>query len=324
MAPFADSCIVRRAEHTLGENWEKHVKHSSRSRSILGSVGAPWRILGAVLLALGMVLLSPTAIAGAQEGPPAETPGDEVPGDEVPEVPGDEVPGDEVPGDEVPGDEVPGDEVPEVPGDEVPGDEVPDDGTVVLEGENVRVVHTPSEVQGNCSPIPATALVNYVGSDEEAFTLTIVAEAPLCSPIEATAAIYGMPGKGEAWPQNLVETLDFTIAAAGEYVVTFTKTCDPVQFDVLTGDTPPVIAPLGEWHGPLLFPFDTNTSLQHWGCEEDAEVENITTVPTVAGVTQEPAALALTGTSSSGAAVAGGVALLAGAALLLAVRRRSA
>ena len=57
MASFADSCIVLRAEHTLGENWEKHVKHLSRSRSTRGGASAPWRILGAVLLALGMVLL---------------------------------------------------------------------------------------------------------------------------------------------------------------------------------------------------------------------------------------------------------------------------
>ena len=292
------------------------MKHSSRSRSIRGSATAPWRIIGAVLLALGLVLLSPAAFAGAQEDPPAE----EVPGDEVP---GDEVPGDEVPGDEVPGDEVPEEEPPaeEPPAEEPPAEEVPEDTETVLEGENIRIVVTPDEEQGPCSPVPATALINNVGSDDEPFTLRIIAQDPLCSPIKATAAIYGMPGNGEAWPQNLVETLDFTIAEAGEYEVTFTKTCDPVQFDVITGDTPPVIAPLGEWHGPLLFPFDTATSLQHWGC---AEVENVTTVPTIAGIAEEPAALALTGASSSAAAAAGAAALLAGAVMLLIVRRRSA
>lgn len=307
MASFADSCIVLRAEHTLGENWEKHVKHLSRSRSTRGGASAPWRILGAVLLALGMVLLSPAAFAGAQTD------------DTTPDETSTSVPEDTTPDTSVP-DETTSTSVPD---DTTPDTTAPDDGTVVLEGENIRIVHTPDEEQGNCSPVPATALINYVGSTDEAFTLKIVAQDPLCSAIEATAAIYGMPGNGEAWPQTLVETLDFTIKDAGEYVVTFTKTCDPVQFDVITGDTPPVIAPLGEWHGPMLFPFDTNTSLQHWGCEEP-EVENVTTVPTVAGITQEPAALALTGTSSTGAAVAGGAALLAGAALLLVVRRRSA
>jgi len=306
MASFADSCIVLRAEHTLGETWEKHVKHLSRSRSTRGVASAPWRILGAVLLALGMVLLAPTAIAGAQtdDSTPDEETTSSVPEDTVPDT-------------------VPEDTSTTVPEVTTPEDTTPDDPRIVLEGTNIRIVQTPDEEQGPCSPIPATALINYVGSTDEEFILKIVAQDPLCDAIEATAAIYGMPGNGEAWPQTLVETLDFRIKEAGEYVVTFTKTCDPVQFDVITGDTPPVIAPLGEWHGPMLFPFDTNTSLQHWGCDEP-EVENVTTVPTVAGITQEPAALAITGTSSTGAAVAGGAALLAGAALLLVVRRRSA
>ena len=90
--------------------------------------------------------------------------------------------------------------------------------------------------------------------------------APLCSRINVIAAIYQMPGNGVAWPQTLLETAPFTLREPGVTEVIFAKTCTPAQFDVITGATPPVISPLGPWHGPLLFPFDTSTSLQWFGC----------------------------------------------------------
>lgn len=190
--------------------------------------------------------------------------------------------------------------------------------------ENITVVQTPDEDQsGPCQGTPALALGNYVHSDETTYRLRIVVKEPLCDPIEVVAAIYAMPGNGEAWPQNLVETLPFTLQEKGTTDVTFTKTCDPVQFDVITGETPPVIAPLGEWHGPLLFPFDVNTSLQHWGCPAPTtappEVLGTTSVPPAVA----PAQLALTGSSSNGTVVAGGALLLLGAGMLIAARRRS-
>jgi LPXTG-motif cell wall-anchored protein len=184
------------------------------------------------------------------------------------------------------------------------------------EVKNITIVQTPDPVQGPCQPIPASALSNYVLSNPEVFRLRIVLSAPLCEPLEAVAVIYAMPGNGESWPQTLVERLPFTLLEAGTTDVTFTKTCDPVQFDVLTGATPEVIAPLGEWHGPLLFPFDTNTSLQHWGC---TEVLPVTIEPEV-----QPVQLALTGSTSATTATAGGAMLLAGALMLLAARRRTA
>lgn len=98
------------------------------------------------------------------------------------------------------------------------------------------------------------------------FELVIHANFKPCAPINATAAIYGMPGNGVAWPQTLKATKNFTITNAGMTRVRFAKTCDQVQFDVLTGATPEVISPTGPWHGPLLFPLDMETSYQHWGC----------------------------------------------------------
>ncbi len=98
------------------------------------------------------------------------------------------------------------------------------------------------------------------------FELVVRASVKPCAPIEAKAAIYGMPGNGVAWPQTLSEVKDFTISQAGVTRIRFTKTCDPAQFDVLTGETPQTVSPTGPWHGPLLFPFDLETSFQHWGC----------------------------------------------------------
>ncbi len=49
-----------------------------------------------------------------------------------------------------------------------------------------------------------------------------------------------------------------------------------MQFDVITGASPPVIFPFfGDFHGPLLFPFDLSTSLQWFGCV-DPECEEYT------------------------------------------------
>lgn len=141
---------------------------------------------------------------------------------------------------------------------------------------NIAVVQTPSGSDEACQPA-LTALSNTVHNNPESFVLTVTASAPLCDPIDATAVIYAMPGNGVAWPQELVETADFTISEAGVTEITFTKTCDPVQFDVVTGPTPEVISPLGDKHGPLLFPLDTGTSLQFWGLEEGC-VDSVTTI----------------------------------------------
>jgi hypothetical protein len=130
---------------------------------------------------------------------------------------------------------------------------------------NIRIVQTPSGGGGICLP-PALALRQSTRSDATTFRLIITVTAPLCSRVNAVAAIYQMPGNGVAWPQTLLETAPFTLREPGVTEVIFTKTCTPVQFDVITGATPPVISPTGAWHGPLLFPFDPSTSLQWFGC----------------------------------------------------------
>lgn len=144
---------------------------------------------------------------------------------------------------------------------------------------NIRIVQTPSGGGGICLP-PALALRQSTRSDASTFRLIIRVTAPLCARVNAVAAIYRMPGNGVAWPQTLLETAPFTLREPGVTEVIFTKTCTPVQFDVITGATPPVISPLGPFHGPLLFPFDTSTSLQWFGCPTTSTSTTSTTSST--------------------------------------------
>ena len=141
---------------------------------------------------------------------------------------------------------------------------------------SIQIVQTPSGGGGICLP-PALAMRQSTRSDATTFRLTIRVTAPLCSRVNAIAVIYKMPGNGVAWPQTLLETAPFTLREPGVTEVIFTKTCTPVQFDVVTGATPPVISPTGAWHGPLLFPFDTSTSLQWFGCGPTTSTSTTTT-----------------------------------------------
>lgn len=158
----------------------------------------------------------------------------------------------------------------------------------------ISVVQTASPVQGSCLP-RVLALTNRVSSSETKFVLTVIASAPLCTPVAATAVIYSMPGKGVAWPQQLAEARKFTISQAGTTVITFSKDCLPVQFDVVTGATPQTISPTGEWPGPMLFPLDTATAQQYWGfpCPPPttASTTSTTTTTTTTTSTTVPASV---------------------------------
>ena len=125
----------------------------------------------------------------------------------------------------------------------------------------ITIEQTPAESDLPCSP-GSLGLTRALRNDADAFTLIVRAAAAPCTPIEAKAVVYAMPGNGEQWPQTLVEVVPFTIDGAGVTEIAFEKGCDPVQFDVLSGETPQQIAPTGPWHGPLLFPFDVDTSYQ--------------------------------------------------------------
>lgn len=202
--------------------------------------------------------------------------------------------------------------------------EAPEETTTTVDPESrIRIVITPSGKEGLCVP-SALGLQRNVESTDEFFRLTVRVEQPLCEPIEAKAVVYQMPFTADEWPQTLVEAEPFTIQEAGTYEVTFLKDeeCINLQFDVLTGATPDTIAPLGEWHGPLLFPFDVETSQQWIGCPPP-DVAAVTTVPPAVAGAQQAASLALTGGSNQAALALGSVLVLAGAALLLASRRRS-
>lgn len=143
--------------------------------------------------------------------------------------------------------------------------EAPPTVVTISESLNIQIVQTTDNVQGVCLP-SLLSLSNKVSSSETEFVLTVIASAPLCEPVRATAAVYSMPANGVAWPQTLLEAAPFTIFEAGTTVITFHKANACVQFDVITGYAPEVISPLGLWHGPLLFPFDLSTAQQYWGC----------------------------------------------------------
>lgn len=174
--------------------------------------------------------------------------------------------------------------------------------------DDIDVVRTHSGEDGACLPARA-ALSHETIHDESTYTLRIHVAAPLCTPVDAVAAIYSMPGNGAAWPQRLSQTESFTLEEAGQVDVVFTKTCEPVQFDVVTGATPAIISPLGEHHGPLLFSEDTSTSHQHFGSACPAPATTSTAPPaSVAPPTSDaPPEVEAVTTSSMPAAGVGGI-----------------
>ncbi len=144
----------------------------------------------------------------------------------------------------------------------------PSAGGAATQGSSssIQVIQTPS---GGGLPFclpPALALRQSTSSTASTFRVRITVSTRLCAPLQAAAVVYAMPSTTVAWPQTLKERVNFTLLEAGVTDVIFTKACEPVQFDVLTGATPQVISPTGPYHGPLLFPFDLSTSLQYRGC----------------------------------------------------------
>lgn len=233
--------------------------------------------------------------------------------------------------------------------------------------DSITITQTPSGNNSPCVPaanaISSGTLTAWPVSDAATFTVTINASVPLCEPINATAVVYGMPGGGVAWPQTLKETEAFTLQAAGQTVITFSKACDPVQFDITTGNNPQVIN-TGFDH-TLLFPTQLDTAFQHVGngpgCGQASTTTTSTTTstsiaptsvvaPTTVPVRVEPAVttpsstttakpavlaatsipttsnsgLAVTGTTSGPFALVGGGLVFIGIAFILASRRRTA
>ncbi len=148
----------------------------------------------------------------------------------------------------------------------------------------ISVTYTASTPGLFCLP-PLFAMTSNVFADENIFRLRVTISTQLCEPINATAVIYAMPGNGVAWPQQLVETLAVPLGPAGVTDIVFRKSCAAQQFDVVVGETPSTISPTGPWHGPLLFPFDTNTALQHWGCATTTTTSTTTTTTTTSTTT---------------------------------------
>lgn len=147
-------------------------------------------------------------------------------------------------------------------------------------GPIVTVRHSPAPWSAECaSGIESVGYETVVRPSS--FTLRIVTTRPRCAPVRATAAAYRMPDDNTTWPQQLVDTAPVVLAGAGVTEVSFARTCVPMQFDVVTGDTPDTIAPWAAWHGPLLFPLDTRTAFQDRGtsCGPDTTAAPGTAVP---------------------------------------------
>ena len=149
--------------------------------------------------------------------------------------------------------------------------------------DNINIEQKPVESNQLCvypSIAVATNAMRYTyATSDKDFVLEITLDRPLCYPLDASAAIYSMPGNGVAWPQQLKQAKQFTLKAAGTTKITFLKGCDPVQFDVVTGETPDIITPLTA--PVLLFPFDIKTAEQWWGCTAPSTTTTVpaTTVP---------------------------------------------
>ncbi len=168
-------------------------------------------------------------------------------------------------------------------------------------GSDVTVSRTVNADQSAPCVDPLFSLSNYVNSTADAFTLTVNVNAPLCSPLEAKAVIYAMPGDGVAWPQELVKTVPFTLSEAGTVTVTFSKGCGATQFDVITGHAPQTIN-TGFDHGPLLFPAQLQTAQQFWGAPCVDETTTTSTVPaTTSTVPTSSTTTAATSTSTTAA-----------------------
>jgi hypothetical protein len=117
--------------------------------------------------------------------------------------------------------------------------------------------------------------------DANMFTIALHLSEQLCHPIEATAVVYVMPGEGLSWPQTLAGSKPLTLQEPGSTVVHFTKGCDPAQFEVVTGEVPPIIQPTNA--PALLFPGNIDTALQWWGgndCPPSSTTTSSTTTST--------------------------------------------
>lgn len=134
------------------------------------------------------------------------------------------------------------------------------------------------------------ALYPKVTHTPTTFVLEVNAWIRPCNTVTAHAVIYLMPENGGAWPQTLDQKQTFTINKRGKTTITFAKHCVPAQFDVVTGATPPVIAPWGPWHGWPLFPFQfLTTSLQYFpgpDCIPGGECDDYTPTNVVANPAQ--------------------------------------
>ena len=230
---------------------------------------------------------------------------------------------------------------------------------------SITVEQTPLPYDGDCQDTALARLnpsvFSYVTQDSgDAWKIAITNTVDLCTPIDATAVIYSMPKDGSQWPQTFATSKDLTIGDASVTTITFSKDCDPVQFDVVTGATPPVISPEGDHHGPLLFPADVGSSVQFpdtcrpttssttttasttttSSTTTTVQVAGVTTIQpgpsstavaqpvAVEGATQtsaaSPSSLALTGAPSGDLAVFGGLLVLSGLGLLVWSRRNRA
>ena len=89
---------------------------------------------------------------------------------------------------------------------------------------------------------------------------------PLCTPISAKAAVYAMPGEGRRMAPDARRGGAVRGGQVGTVTITFEKRVRELQFDMIEGDTPQEISPLGHrGTARCCSPLDTATTLQSFG-----------------------------------------------------------
>ncbi len=149
---------------------------------------------------------------------------------------------------------------------------------------DITVTHTAGAGGSQCEPaaLASSATLNDTGT---AWVIRITANAPICGPV--SAAIYQMPNNMfYPWPQHLIEVESLNIQP-GVTTITFTKTCTPTQFDLVTGPTPEYINPST---GPMvnLLYMVPWSGIQYWptaNCTGTSGTSTTTIAPTTTSVT---------------------------------------
>jgi hypothetical protein len=163
---------------------------------------------------------------------------------------------------------------------------------------DITVTHTAGSGSSQCLPA-AMASSATLSDTGDSWTIRITATAPVCGPV--SAAIYQMPNNMfYPWPQHLLQTEAVNITP-GVTTITFTKTCTPTQFDLVTGPVPQDIQPSTGPMVNLLYVFPWS-GIQYWpaaGCQGSATSSTVPTSTTTTTLATTTTTIAPTTTSTT-------------------------